>query len=292
MTIFFIYKIFNNFNSKVYIGKTVDIENRWRNHKSIARGGIEKYPENFNLIHNAIRNKGENNFFIEIIEECQDENEAYEAEIKWIKCFNSNDRKYGYNLALGGKGVMTGRPVSLEVRKKTSEAHKGRKRQAPVFTENTIQKLSKSSKENKGILTDDQKKEIIKLYDTGEFTKKQIGEKFDVRFETIRFVIAYHKKYGFKTLEEKSNNMSKSKIGKKLTEEHKQKVSASLKGRKVSEETRNKIGAALSGLENYTEIKEKVIHLMNEGNSTANISKILNIKYDTVRSILRKEKNK
>jgi len=292
MTKFFIYKIFNNFNSKIYVGKTVNIEDRWRNHKSIARGGVEKYPESFSYIHAAIKDKGEINFFIEIIEECQDENIAYEAEVKWIKQFNSNNKKYGYNLASGGKGVMTGRPISLEVRKKTSETHKGRKRSAPIFTQNTTQKISKASKENKGLLTNDQKKEIIKLYDTGKFTKKQIGEKFNVRFETIRFVINYHKKYGFKTLEEKSNNMRKAKIGKKLTQEHKKNVSLSLRGRKVSEETRNKIAAALSGLENYTEIKEKVIHLIYDGNSMVNISKILNIKYDTVRSILRKEKNK
>jgi hypothetical protein len=69
-----------------------------------------------------------------------------------------------------------------------------------------------------------------------------------------------------------------------LMQEHKKNVFTYLKSKKVSE--KNKIAAAL--LEKYT--KNKFIHLIHNGNSIANISKILNIKYNTVRSILGKEK--
>lgn len=94
----YIYKITNNINDKVYIGKTLDtIENRWKKHKQDSKKrGEEKRP-----LYNAMNKYGSNNFQIELIEEC-DDNLASEREIYWIKYFNSY--YYGYNATQGGEG--------------------------------------------------------------------------------------------------------------------------------------------------------------------------------------------
>lgn len=86
----FIYKITNLINGKIYIGLTTRIvETRWKEH---LRGSQE--------IDNAIVEYGKDNFIIETIEECSEE-EVDDREIYWIKYYNSyND---GYNRTLGGR---------------------------------------------------------------------------------------------------------------------------------------------------------------------------------------------
>jgi group I intron endonuclease len=57
-----IYKITNKINGKVYIGQSINIERRWKEHISDKRKN--------SLIHLAIEKYGEKNFNFEIIEEC------------------------------------------------------------------------------------------------------------------------------------------------------------------------------------------------------------------------------
>ena len=96
----FIYKITNNLNQKVYIGKTIgSIEKRWQEHKADAyKERNEKRP-----LYNAIRKYGIENFSIEMIEECE-LSELSNREIYWIEEYHSFSN--GYNATLGGDGKI------------------------------------------------------------------------------------------------------------------------------------------------------------------------------------------
>lgn len=56
-----IYMITNKVNGKIYIGSSMNIRNRWRDHRNKERNTI---------IHHAIKKYGEDNFLIEVLEKC------------------------------------------------------------------------------------------------------------------------------------------------------------------------------------------------------------------------------
>lgn len=95
----FIYKITNDVNEKVYIGKTLrSVEKRWKEHiKDSKREHTENRP-----LYRAMNKYGIDNFHIETIEECSDEL-VEEREVFWIKEYNSFG-KNGYNATIGGDG--------------------------------------------------------------------------------------------------------------------------------------------------------------------------------------------
>lgn len=95
-----IYKIYNDVNDKLYIGKTVSsIEKRFQEHCGDSKKErCEKRP-----LYNAMNKYGIEHFFIELIEEC-DLKELSEKEIYWIGYYNSY--KNGYNATLGGDGKI------------------------------------------------------------------------------------------------------------------------------------------------------------------------------------------
>jgi group I intron endonuclease len=68
-----IYKITNKINNNYYIGSSIDINNRWKNHIKAVKNN-SSYP-----IHRAIRKYGVENFNFEIIELC-DKNELLHKE--------------------------------------------------------------------------------------------------------------------------------------------------------------------------------------------------------------------
>ena len=63
---FYVYKITNKVNGKVYIGKTDNVQKRWNKHVSASQKPNNK---NHQLIHKAIAKYGTTNFSIEKIEE-------------------------------------------------------------------------------------------------------------------------------------------------------------------------------------------------------------------------------
>jgi hypothetical protein len=94
----YIYKITNLKNGRIYIGKTIrTIETRWREHlKDFHNHNKDNLP-----LYAAMNKYGVDNFVIEQIEECTDE-EVSERERFWIENFQSF--KQGYNATLGGDG--------------------------------------------------------------------------------------------------------------------------------------------------------------------------------------------
>lgn len=88
-----IYKVTNKVNGKSYIGQTrYTLEFRWRQH-------IHKKDNSY--FHNAIRKYGQENFILEILEECP-VSILNEREIFYIAKYNTF--KEGYNLTIGGDG--------------------------------------------------------------------------------------------------------------------------------------------------------------------------------------------
>lgn len=98
----YIYKITNLINNKIYIGQTIrSINVRWNQHKSES---FNKSGHGYNYhLHSAIRKYGIQNFKIEIIEQCPDE-DRFDEESYLIKKYNTTNPKIGYNFVIEGSG--------------------------------------------------------------------------------------------------------------------------------------------------------------------------------------------
>lgn len=92
----YIYKIINDINDKIYVGKTeFSINKRFKQHCEDAyKESCEKRP-----LYNAMRKYGISHFHMELIEETD---VPEEREIYWISQLNSYHN--GYNATLGGDG--------------------------------------------------------------------------------------------------------------------------------------------------------------------------------------------
>lgn len=91
MAICGIYKITNQLNGHAYIGLSIDIERRWKEHKKM------KYRA---CLYDAFIKYGIDNFKFTILEECQ-RNKLNEREKYWIAYYNTY--KNGYNSTPGGE---------------------------------------------------------------------------------------------------------------------------------------------------------------------------------------------
>lgn len=100
----YIYKITNQINGKVYIGKTTEpnVQERWKQHQRDRKR--DKYKDR--PFYRALNKYGPENFSIEEIERC-DISILEEREIYWINCYRSyvgwGDCN-GYNATTGGDG--------------------------------------------------------------------------------------------------------------------------------------------------------------------------------------------
>ena len=101
----------------VYIGKTTKtLDERFKKHCENALSGQNNSP----IFYEAIRLYGRENFEIEEICEGSDKAELNELEKKYIKEYDAQDRKKGYNIHDGGGGVN----MTDEVREKISDSVK------------------------------------------------------------------------------------------------------------------------------------------------------------------------
>lgn len=104
-----IYKITNLKNHKIYIGQSIDIEERWKQHRWKAFNCNEVGYHS--AIHCAMRKYGLDNFIYEVLEECGVE-ELDEKEKYWISQLNSIVPN-GYNIMEGGQKIRREAPIPV-----------------------------------------------------------------------------------------------------------------------------------------------------------------------------------
>ena len=119
-----IYKITNKENGSIYIGCTINsLEKRFGEHLSRCFSSTHK-----SKLYNSMKKYGQENFTIELIEEC-DLSVIYEIEKKYIEQYDSYNN--GLNSTFGGEGCL-GYTHSPEKKVKISESlkngnsHKGK----------------------------------------------------------------------------------------------------------------------------------------------------------------------
>lgn len=92
-----IYKITNQLDDMCYVGQSVDIANRWKDH---AKHGLGIDAPASNKLYNAMQKWGIWNFSWELLEECPRE-QLNEKERYYIDLYQSE--KFGYNSTKGNK---------------------------------------------------------------------------------------------------------------------------------------------------------------------------------------------
>lgn len=95
-----IYRISCICNNKVYIGSSVDIDQRWRDHKTALRNNrhYNKY------LQRAWSKYGESNFEFSIVEELLSDELLLEREQCWMNLSSCCDKLHGYNVSkIAGK---------------------------------------------------------------------------------------------------------------------------------------------------------------------------------------------
>lgn len=95
-----IYLVFCTGNQKVYIGQSVNIYNRISQHTSKLRKNIHPNP----YLQRAFIKYGPESFYFTILEQVIGKNELTDAEIKWIKVYNS--LQDGFNVSSVSKEVV------------------------------------------------------------------------------------------------------------------------------------------------------------------------------------------
>ena len=139
-----IYRITNLINGKCYIGQSINIEKRWKDHQIVATNPNDNgynYP-----LYKAIRKYGQENFSWEVIEEC-DQNLLDEREVFWISYYDSYNN--GYNQTLGGNNIPS------EVRWSKLSKDQVKKIKEKLLTQKyTLERLSKEYQVHRDTIRD------------------------------------------------------------------------------------------------------------------------------------------
>lgn len=101
-----IYKFENNITHNIYIGQSINIEKRYKDHLSRAKHNNKGNNEYNTPLHRAIRKYGIENFTFSIIEECS-KDILNDKEQYWIDFYDSFEN--GYNLTSGGEAQEASR---------------------------------------------------------------------------------------------------------------------------------------------------------------------------------------
>lgn len=149
----YIYRYRNKINGKVYIGQTIDVERRKKEHLQCCENNTGF------TFHRALRKYGYDNFEFDILHKVE-ANKPYfkirmdELEMKEIQCHRSITPN-GYNIASGGQGGDNGKAVhewaqSEEGKKRIKERSERMKSSSPriekICEECGIKYLAKSNK--------------------------------------------------------------------------------------------------------------------------------------------------
>ncbi len=106
-----IYIIQNSINNKVYVGKSVNIERRWKQYKYDFKTRRIRHINQYLL--NSMIKYGYDNFKFFVQEECTPE-QLTEKELFWINHHQSFNRNYGYNLRIDSVSGMKTHPLTSD----------------------------------------------------------------------------------------------------------------------------------------------------------------------------------
>ena len=194
---FYVYKVTNILNGKIYVGKTRDVKARWLEH---VRAATYKRKNDYGYFHRAINKYKKENFKVEELESYETEELAFDGEKKYIKLLDARNKKIGYNLTDGGDG-----PSGLKC---TEEAKINlRKKYKARFASKTKEELMEhGARTNK--FNFEQCIEIQKLYLTKEYTITRLMEKFKTDNKAIKRIIdgSYATLKGYSLLSKKDIN--------------------------------------------------------------------------------------
>ena len=183
-----IYKIFNIVNGKVYIGQSINIKARWKDHVSSLNRGDSRCT----LLQRAWNKYGQDNFSFEILELCS-EDMLDDTETKYIELYGACDVNKGYNIETGGnqhkhlsdetkrkiREAHIGVKASDETRKKMSESRLGAKN--PMYgqthSESARKKISDAAKGRPGHRPSDDGLERIRLANIGKVVSQETRNK-------------------------------------------------------------------------------------------------------------------
>lgn len=228
-------------SNKIYIGITSrpNINDRW------GKNG-NNYNENI-YFKRAIKKYGWDNIQHIILFENLSKEVACECEKYLIAKYNTTDRKYGYNIQIGGLSGTAGIVMSDEVRKKISDKNRGRKLtdEQRKHISDGLKSIPHSKEHNENVskaLKGKYVKELSPVYGK-KFTdehRRKISESLKGHKPTMpeeKFVAVTHSESAnakrHKTFVERQTNVGKNNgfYGKIHTEAVRQHISEQLRGR-------------------------------------------------------------
>lgn len=225
-----IYAIANIANGKTYIGSTINLENRWREHKHALDRDIHYNP----YLQRSWNKFSKDAFEFRVLEYIDSPNELVRAEQFWLDKYREEGKEL-YNIALAANSPMLGRIHTEKSKCKISDALRGRKK--PPISQETRRKMSKAAKGRKRTeITIQRWREARAGYTHSREARLKIGEanrrRPPISDETRRKMSEAHK------------GIPNPLKGRSLSEEHKRKISEAKRGHKrspLSEEHKHKI---------------------------------------------------
>lgn len=255
-----VYKLTCSINGKVYIGKSININNRLGDH----RRSCNRIKGRF-YFENALIKYGWGSFEVEILEilenfdKLRDNENLLDIETSYIELFDSRNPSKGYNICgrgtdrtgckcseetkeklrqhnLGNISPMLGKYHTKEAKEKLRQAHLGKK-----LSDEHKQKIREA---NLGKTNSAEHREKTRLANLGKVRSDEFKEKCRQR------------QLGKKHSEERKEKIRQSTIGRKHSEESIEKMRQSKS--KISEETREKLRRSSSGRKHSLESIEKM----------------------------------
>lgn len=160
-----IYAIRNKINQKMYIGKSINIENRFWSHKNSLSKPERNKKQTNRFLWYSVQKYGIENFEFLILESIEYKDDDYLAELElfYMDFYNTTDRNYGYNLRKDSSTKMIVHPETLKLKSENSKGEKN---------PNYGNRWTEEMKTNMSIL----KKEWHRTHEYSEERRKQISE--------------------------------------------------------------------------------------------------------------------
>ena len=213
-----IYVRTNLVNGKQYVGQTNDFKQREKDWKTVSLYAGD-------LINKARKKYGLENWKVDILRECETQEELNKWEMYYIKSLNTK-KPNGYNLTDGGGG-LSGLIFTDEHKRKLSESRKGKS-----LSKETRRKISEANIGKRGYWKD-------KTF--SEEHKRKLSE------NSSRYFLGKHHTEKSKSIMSQKAVGNKRCLGRILSEETKNKISEAEKGKVITDETKVKMSLAHGG---------------------------------------------